>query len=502
MLVTLDNRIRLAISGLDKGFMKRVREEFKHNNPQFYKMRAMGRYTGNIQSKIATFDLSEDGKELSLPRGVMPKLVKLLEEQGLKIDEQVDNRKSGVPVQYEFSKDITLRDYQVDAVDAILKSETCLIQGAAGSGKTEIVLAAIARIGLKAIIIVNETKLFNQWIERIEVRLGIPKKEIGKVGAGNKFKIGEKVTVAMQQTAKNQVNKLCEQFGAFFLDECHHSSAKTFLALIDQFTAKYRAGFSATIKRQDLKQFLTHDMFGEIALDVSRSDLEDQGYLVPVELHVVPTKFEYDYLNRNFLIGLGHKRGFEIEDLNSEQRRKLCEKFDVAPREYPQYLTAVGSDIERNNLIYYWVKRELEKGSSCILFTKRREQCELWRDVLANIGIEVSIFWSAQGSKAEEERMATDLVRFKSGQVRVAIGTTVDEALDLPLVDTGFVTYRNATNPGQLAQQAGRLARLFKGKKEARLYYFWDRLIPKFSDDTNALRKHFRKMVVHEGPKR
>ena len=81
----------------------------------------------------------------------------------------------------------------------------------------------------------------------------------------------------------------------------------------------------------------------------------------------------------------------------------------------------------------------------------------------------------------------------------VGIGTVVDQALDLPAVEAGFICQRAAQNPGQLEQQAGRLARICQGKEGARLYYFWDKNIPEFEGDLAKLRKRFPDLRVING---
>jgi len=67
-----------------------------------------------------------------------------------------------------------------------------------GSGKTIIGLKIIVDKQQPTLIVVHRKQLMDQWIERIEAFMGIPRQEIGKIGQG-KSKIGTHITVATIQ---------------------------------------------------------------------------------------------------------------------------------------------------------------------------------------------------------------------------------------------------------------------------------------------------------------
>lgn len=496
MHLVIDNRIRFKKSELPEGSLAKIKESFRYKNPEYFKKRNLGLYTGNTPQTIGTFKVNDNGSVITIPRGGLRKLLDIL--CGFGIDfKLIDKRPKVRHTDLDFSSDIILRPYQEKAIREILHAETCLIEGAPASGKTEILLSAIAKSGLKAGVLVHDRNLFNQWIGRIESRLGIPNKKIGKIGAG-KFKIGDQITVMMQQTARNKIDLLKDEFDFLACDEVHHYAAKTFLETVDAFTARYRVGVSATVKRQDLKHFLTHDLFGEIVFSISREELVDLGYTAEIELNIIHTNFEYDYRNESALRDCLEDSYLDYDELTAKEKQGLAEKYELERKDYPQYLDASSLDSDKNNLIYQWVRREYDKGSTSVIFTKRRKHCELWESRLKKVGLECVIFWSAKGNKREEKRIKKDLQRLKSKKVRIAIGTTLDEGLNMPAVDAGFITYRNAGNPGQLEQQAGRLARLFAGKDFGKLFYFHDVNINAFSGDETRLLKRFKKAVVHE----
>lgn len=460
----------------------------------------MGYYTGGTPRLIATWDLEARGVWFTLPRGALTRLKDMATEAGIRL--VIDDRRfAGPPVAYSMDPTFKWRDYQIEAIDSVHENQTCLIQGGPASGKSEILLGAIVDAGLRAGILVHDKKLFKQWLDRIELRLGIPNRRIGKIGGGYGFKIGPEITVMMQQTAKKRIDDIYDTFGFIGQDECHHASAPTFLEVMDRFNARYKVGASATIKRQDLRHFLIHDQFGEIVFSIDRHELVERGYTTDVELVIVPSNFYMDYLHEDKLGDLDARGVIELSELRHVDRKAVADEFGWPEAGYPNYLNEVAIDTERNNLIYRVVKREYDAGSRIVIFTKRRYHCELFRKTLAKTGIEVAIFWGSR-SRQEDARMNHDLDRVRSGAVRVAIGNVLDEGLDFPTVDVGIITYRNAKNPGQLDQQAGRLARLFKGKKQSRLYYIHDGQITRFKGDITTLKKHFKTVTIIEFPKR
>lgn len=500
MKVILDNRIRFKTEAIPKAVLRAIKDEFSYNNPEFFKRQAMGYYTGGTPRIIVTWNLEARGKWFTLPRGAWCRFLDLLAEVDMTV-ELDDRRFAGAPVSFTMDPKFRWRDYQVEAMDLINEHETCLIEGGTASGKSEILLGAIVDAELRAGIMVHDKKIFRQWLDRIQLRLGIPIRRIGKVGGGFKFRIGEEITVMMQKTAKNRIDDLYDQFGFLAQDECHHASAPTFLEVLDQFTARYKVGATATIKRQDLRHFLSHDQFGEIVFSIDRHELVDRGYTTEVELIIVPSNFYMDYLNEDKLTDLDDQGVIDLEGMKHVEKVAIAEEMEWSPNTYPNYLNMVAEDGSRNNLIYRIVRKEYDSGSRIVIFTKRRSHCKDFRRNLEKVGIEVAVFWGSK-SKREDKRMEVDLNRLRASQVRVAIGNTIDEGLDFPTVNVGIITYRNAKNPGQLDQQAGRLARLFEGKKISRLYYIHDGNINRFKGDITRLKRRFKTVTVMTFPRR
>ena len=159
------------------------------------------------------------------------------------------------------------------------KKDIGVIVAPPGSGKTVIALKIIADRQQPTLIIVHRKQLAEQWLERIETFLGIPKHQIGKIGQG-KNKPGKQITVATIQSLAKELqkpehNELVNSFGTIILDECHHIPAETFRTTLSKFNAYYLYGLTATPFRKynDGKIIFIH--LGEIISEIKLADIPD-----------------------------------------------------------------------------------------------------------------------------------------------------------------------------------------------------------------------------------
>jgi len=152
-----------------------------------------------------------------IPRGFSADLVKFCQKEGIPF-RVVDKRKKLEPI--VFDSDIDIQHQQELALHATREKDFGVIVSPPGSGKTIIGLEIIAEKRQPALIIVHRQQLYDQWIDRIQSFLKIPKKEIGQIGK-QKFKIGKQVTVAMIQSLSRNTNldNIKDSFGTIIIVE-------------------------------------------------------------------------------------------------------------------------------------------------------------------------------------------------------------------------------------------------------------------------------------------
>ncbi len=125
------------------------------------------------------------------------------------------------------------------------------------------------------LMVVHRRQLLNQWMERVEVFLKIPKTEIGKIGQG-KAKIGKQVTIAMIQSLSKKLDdpEISKTFKTVIIDECHHIPAKSFAATISKLSPYYQYGLTATLFRKNSNGKLIFAHLGELIANIKPQDIE------------------------------------------------------------------------------------------------------------------------------------------------------------------------------------------------------------------------------------
>ncbi len=229
--ITLENQIIVPRHQIPPQLITFLRENLNFLNLDYLIKQKSGKSTYNIEPYFRTL-VERDGLIL-LPRGFAGKLIEYCEKE--KIPYHLEDKRIKLePIQFKFTA--SLHEYQQKAVQSTSKKEFGVLVAPPGSGKTVMGLYIIAQKQQPALIIVHRKQLFDQWVERIQSFLGIPKFRIGKI-EGGRCDIGNEITVAMIQSLQSDSlpEKIYHSFGTILVDECHHIPAKTFRDVITKF---------------------------------------------------------------------------------------------------------------------------------------------------------------------------------------------------------------------------------------------------------------------------
>ncbi len=226
----------------------------------------------------------------TFPKGLTGRVKSLLREAGYRVMRTRDERvRPHGATELEISDDmlagITLRDDQMRVIAAALENGCGLLHAATGSGKTEIAAAIIKALWAeRCLFLVHTKQLLRQARERIALRLGTIEEHIGVIGDG-RFE-PKHVTVATVQSLsrvrgeaqKRVLAKYLKTIGLLILDECHHSSAKSFFRLIQRVDAPWRFGMSGTpFGLADGKGLMVEAAFGPVVERVTNAELIELG---------------------------------------------------------------------------------------------------------------------------------------------------------------------------------------------------------------------------------
>lgn len=451
--VVVDSRLRLP-PGLSRSFVAALKRICTHANPDFHKKRAMGMSTYGVEGTIATWVVHDKGtsaESYSLPRGVLHKLRPVAKEVGYFVrvlDRRANHVARGWP---ELA--ITPRWYQDEAVDACMRFEQGIVRAPTGSGKTLGALTLASVVAQPTLVIMRDSNLLKQWVEVAVEKAGFHRKEIGILKGGKRLLIGERLTLALQQTLWSKsfpLDSVSKTFGLVMVDEVHTVAAATFQKVIDVFESRYRIGWSADETRKDKKEFLVYDQFGRTIYEIERDVLEEEGTITPVDIICVPTEFSAPWYSF------------------------------AAPgeRDWNGLLDDLTTDDDRNSIVVALTKRLGEMGElPALIFSHRVEHARTIADVaLFAAGIRSGLLL---GQEENAVRFAEDKAKLKAGDLEVCAGTfqAVGQGIDMPAVRSGILATPIGANRQFFNQVRGRVCRPSPGKERGTLYVLWDREI-------------------------
>jgi superfamily II DNA or RNA helicase len=177
----------------------------------------------------------------------------------------------------------TIREQQLPVVNSFLLPEAHdgIISLQTGGGKTVCALYIASVLKLPTIVLVNNTFLRDQWIERISAFL--PNAKIGTV-QGDKLDIEKDIVVAMLHSVsmKNYPSGTFARFGFLIVDECHHIASESFSQAIPKLTCKHMLGLSATPERKDRLMKVINWFLGPLLYTSNTADKVDEKVKVEV----------------------------------------------------------------------------------------------------------------------------------------------------------------------------------------------------------------------------
>ena len=408
--------------------IEKVKQDLTFKNPQYENAKRYGMWVNqNMSAKLMYFAYSPEKNILYIPRGYIFYLIRHLKQEGIEYG-YVDNTTLKNQIDLEFKG--KLRDYQEEAIVGIKRYPGGILESGTGSGKTTMGLYMIAVRKQPTLVVVHSKELLYQWQERINQFLGY---NCGLVGDGKT--VIKDVTVGIIQSVKNRMDDLKDRFGHIICDEVHRSPATTWVSVLDQVSAKYLLGLSATAYRNDGLGNVMNAFIGPKIHVVNKTALQESKAVLKPVIHKVNTSFYAFYTD------------------------------------YTSLISDITSNKERNKLIVRTAFNYFEKENKQFLIVSDRvDHCIELADQLETAGISVAVL-SSGVSKGERKQIVEDV---NKGRVKALIATTqlISEGFDAPNLHALFLT-TPIKYKGKLIQVVGRILRPEEGKT-AELFDFRD----------------------------
>lgn len=407
------------------------------DNPEYYKKEALGKWTGGTPKTLSL--MKRVGNSIIVPFGMLEEVfrrkdsfdcIKNCVKQGLEA------------IQYKSA--INPYDYQEEAIKAALSKRNGVIVAPCGSGKTQIGLEIIARLGKKALWLTHTADLLKQSMERAKSVFGIDESKYGTITEG-KINIGSAITFATVQTMCNiDLKEVRNYFDVIIVDEAHHivgtpTRLQMFYKVISSLSARYKFGLTATPRRSDGLIGCMYALLGEKVYEVTKKQVESN--LCPVEVQFVNLKYTPDY-------------GVVLASDGTLQ--------------YTSLITDIVENEDRNKQLAEHIASVSGKG---LVLTDRVQHVKTLSNALNALGLKCATLY---GSVGRSQRNIV-ISKLKNGEINLIIATfaLAKEGLDIPDLDNVFFTTPQK-NETTVVQSAGRVARKAEGKKMGRVYDYVD----------------------------
>jgi superfamily II DNA or RNA helicase len=419
LTITLNNVVKINRNGLSTLLINFLKDELNFANTEYFIKKKVGKNTFDTERYFQFVEETEN--EVIVPRGFLGKLIRFCNENNILYIFN-DKRKKLKNIDFQFNA--KLREHQQSAIEIASKKDFGVIVAPPGSGKTIVGLKIISDRSQPALIIVHRKQLVEQWIERIETFLGIPKHEIGRIGQG-KSKIGNKITIATIQSLSKELNKpesdsFTNSFGTVLVDECHHIPAKTYRDTIAKLPTYYLYGLTATPFRKynDGKIIFFH--LGEIIVEIKPTEISS-------------------YKQAKIII---RNTGLDIPFNSKTDQFETLSKILV-------------HDSTRNKLILDDIFVELKLGKKVVIITERKEHIDTLNQYLKQSYETITL----SGDDSESSRnLKWKTLKEGNYQVLITTGQYFGEGSDLQNANSLFLVYPFAFE-GKLIQYIGRVQR-------------------------------------------
>ena len=429
-VITIDNPSKELLSWCTKTLRLR--------NPEYAKKQRMHYWVGKTPEYLYLYEVH--GDKLVLPYGVLRNILPMANADDIQTE-------FATPEKIDYCCEVPLYDYQEKAVEEVYWKQYGILQSAAGSGKTQMGISLIAKLGKRALWLTHTKDLLLQSKERARQYMG--EALLGTITEG-KVNIGNGITFATVQTMCNlDLAQYKDMWDVIIVDECHRvagtpTAVSQFSKVLNSLAARHKYGLSATVHRSDGLIQATFALLGEVVYTVPTEAVADK--IMKVGIYPVPT-------------GIGISRA--------------CLNTD-GTLNYAKLINYLCESESRNELICECLVEERHMPS--LILSDRLGHLETLMSMLPadmrEDAVMVSGKMTTKKGKAEREQAIADM---RSGAKKYLFATysLAKEGLDVPRLERLYMATPQK-DYAVITQSIGRIARTAKGKAQPVVYDFVD----------------------------
>lgn len=397
-------------------------------NPEFYKLQKMGKWTGKTERKLILYQRLQNG--FLIPFGALQDIYNIFSKEA----NFILNFKKLNDVDYNSS--ITPYNYQENAINMAIKKKNGVVVAPCGAGKTEMALEIIARVKQPALWITHTKELLKQSKERAMKLYSLDKSKFGEITDG-KVNIGQITFATVQTLSKVDLEAIRDEFGIIIVDECHRiggtpTNLMMFYKCLSKLSARYKIGVTATPKKSNGLDMTMYSLLGDKIIEIPKEVVDSK--LCPVKVYAVPVPYE----------------------INVDDIIKTDGTID-----YFKFVNNICENEERNNLIQSAINEIVSENKNCIVLSDRIVHLEKLNSKRKDSCIITS-------KTKNRDEILND---FKNGKIKVLFATYQLMAEGFDYKDLNCLIFATPQkNERIVTQSCGRVARKSDNKEYGEIY--------------------------------
>ena len=189
-------------------------------------------------------------------------------------------------------KDISPRDYQVNAIQHAIRKHRALLLSPTASGKSLIIYILIRYYMLllkeeatdKILILVPTTSLVEQMYSDF-IDYGWNEKHMQRIYGGHDKEVTRRVVISTWQSIYKFPKSYFNQFGMIVGDEAHLFKAKSLTSILTKMeNCKYRFGLTGTLDGMQTHRLVLEGLFGTLNKVITTKELIDKKTLASFKI--------------------------------------------------------------------------------------------------------------------------------------------------------------------------------------------------------------------------
>ena len=430
---------KLTISGLTPEMTRKIKQSLVLDNPKFYILERMGKYTGDTPRQFKYY--KEKPGKLIVPRGIVDKIIKFVLKSG---HAYTIKRKTILLRTDVLNKNFEMRNYQTKLIGTMFNEELNarknegVISMTTGAGKTLVSLEVARCLKLTTTILVPSNFILQQFKNECIEKFGF---EPGIVGGGeNNIKDVTVATFQSLQSNRLALKELSERTSILIVDECQGVPAEGRARIVQSFRPEYLFGLSGTPDRTDGRAKAIFFYMGPIIAQY-------EGELLKPTVEVIFTKI---------------KLATHVKVRRQVNGREVILKKRL---DYHEVIDKMIEDKNRNVLISGLAMGEIMTGRKVLVLTKRVAHYKSMQPKFAHLPGVHFIDSKDPGRNDLLAALKSGLANFNA-----IFGTTSLLAVgtDIPALDTLIIAC-DIKSSVLTTQSVGRILRLFEGKQDPKI---------------------------------